>query len=317
MAGTVVVVGSLSRDLVVKSPRLPVRGETIRGTDFGMFVGGKGNNQALAASRAGAKVSMVGRVGDDDFGTTIIDTLVRTGVDAQRVIRDPEVGTGIAIIIVGGDGDNSIVIAQQANLKLSAADVEDARGLIESAGIVLLQMEVPMETNIAAAKVAYRAGVPVALNPAPAPEDGKLPEELLRHLTFIIPNQTEVQQLTGIEATTRGGATQAAAALRALGPKTVILTLGEQGALLSQQGNDDATFVDSFSVSAIDTTAAGDAFCGAFAASFARGTALDAAIKFGCAAGALACTRLGAEPSLPQLKEIEQLLASGNTANIV
>jgi ribokinase len=311
-----VVVGSLSRDLVVKAPRLPVRGETIRGTDFGMFVGGKGNNQALAASRAGAKVSMVGRVGDDDFGTTIIDTLVRTGVDAKRVIRDPEVGSGIAIIVVGGDGDNSIVIAQQANLKLSAADVEDARSLIESAGIVMLQMEVPMETNIAAAKVAHRAGVPVALNPAPAPEDGKLPEELLRHLTFIIPNQTEVQQLTGIEATTRGGATQAAAALRALGPKTVILTLGEQGALLSQQGT-DVTFVDSFSVCAIDTTAAGDAFCGAFAASFARGTALDAAIKFGCAAGALACTRLGAEPSLPQLEEIEQLLTAGKTANIV
>lgn len=316
MAGTVVVVGSLSRDLVVKAPRLPVRGETIRGTDFGMFVGGKGNNQALAASRAGAKVSMVGRVGDDDFGTTIIDTLVRTGVDAKRVIRDPEVGSGIAIIVVGGDGDNSIVIAQQANLKLSAADVEDARSLIESAGIVLLQMEVPMKTNIAAAKVAHRAGIPVALNPAPAPEDGKLPEELLRHLTFIIPNQTEVQQLTGIEATTRGGATQAAAALRALGPKTVILTLGEQGALLSQPGT-DVTFVDSFSVCAIDTTAAGDAFCGAFAASFARGTALDAAIKFGCAAGALACTRLGAEPSLPQLQEIEQLLTGGKTANIV
>jgi ribokinase len=177
-------------------------------------------------------------------------------------------------------------------------------------------MEVPMETNIAAAKVAHRAGIPVALNPAPAPEDGKLPEELLRHLTFIIPNQTEVQQLTGIEATTRGGATQAAAALRALGPKTVILTLGEQGALLSQPGT-DVTFVDSFSVCAIDTTAAGDAFCGAFAASFARGTALDAAIKFGCAAGALACTRLGAEPSLPQLQEIEQLLTGGKTANIV
>jgi ribokinase len=278
-----------------------------------MFVGGKGNNQALAAARAGAKVSMVGRVGDDDFGTTIIDTLVRTGVDAQRVIRDPEVGSGIAIIIVGGDGDNSIVIAQQANLKLSPADVENARALIASASIVLLQMEVSMEANIAAAKVAHSAGVPVALNPAPAPEDGKLPDELLQHLTFIIPNQTEVQQLTGVEAITRGGAEQAAAALRALGPKTVILTLGEQGALLSQQGK-DAMFVDSFSVSAIDTTAAGDAFCGAFAASFARGTGLEAAVKFGCAAGALACTRLGAEPSLPQREEIEQLIAGGKSA---
>jgi len=316
MAGTVVVVGSLSQDLVVKSPRLPVRGETIRGTDFGMFVGGKGNNQALAAARAGASVSMVGRVGDDAFGTTIIDTLVRTGVDAQRVIRDPEVGSGIAIIIVGGDGDNSIVIAQQANLKFSAADVENARSLIEAADIVLLQMEVPIETNIAAARAAYRAGVPVALNPAPAPEEGSLPDELLQHLTFIVPNQTEVHQLTGIEATTRAGAMEAAKALRALGPKTVILTLGEQGALLSQEGK-EAVFVESFPVRAIDTTAAGDAFCGAFGAAYANGVVLEDAVRFGCAAGALACTRLGAEPSLPQLPEIERMLADDKTANFV
>ena len=134
MPGKVVVVGSLSQDLVVKSPRLPARGETIRGTDFGMFVGGKGNNQALAAARAGAHVHMVGRVGCDQFGLTIIDTLKKTGVDATHVTQDPDSGSGIAMIIVGEGGDNSIVIAQQANLRLSPSDVEAARSVIASAG---------------------------------------------------------------------------------------------------------------------------------------------------------------------------------------
>ena len=190
MAG-VVVIGSLSQDLVVKAPRLPARGETIRGTEFGMFVGGKGNNQALAAARAGSHVAMVGRVGNDQFGTVIIDSLNKTGVDSSHVHRDQSVGSGIAIIIVGGDGDNSIVIAQQSNLKLSSADVENAASLVEQADIVLLQMEVPMETNIAAARLARSKGVMVAFNPAPAPEDGKLPAQLLQNLDVIIPNQTE------------------------------------------------------------------------------------------------------------------------------
>jgi ribokinase len=306
MSGTVVVIGSLSQDLVVKAPRRPARGETIRGTDFGMFVGGKGNNQALAAARAGASVAMVGRVGDDAFGTTIIDTLKKTGVDAQRVLRDPEAGSGIAMIIVGDDGDNCIVIAQQSNLKLSPADVADAKPLVEKAGIVLLQMEVPMETNIAAAKLARQCGVAVSLNPAPAPEDGKLPEELLQNLDFIVPNQTEATQITGVDCSDWRRAPEAAKALRALGPKTVIITLGEKGAFLDDGENQ--LFVDSFAVTAIDTTAAGDAFCGAFAAAYSRDIAAAQAVRVGCAAGALACTKLGAEPSLPQANEIEQLL---------
>jgi ribokinase len=307
MSGKVVVIGSLSQDLVVKAPRRPARGETIRGTDFGMFVGGKGNNQALAAARAGASVSMVGRVGSDQFGETIISTLLATGVDAAHVMRDPEAGSGIAIIIVGGDGDNCIVIAQQANLKLSARDVERAGPLLESARIVLLQMEVPLETNIAAAKAAKQAGVPVALNPAPAPEDGRLPEELLRNLDIITPNQTEAALLTGLASVHRANAVEAARALHALGPRTVILTLGEQGALVLEEGR-EPEFVQSFPVTAVDTTAAGDAFCGAFAAAFSSGVPLRQAVRFGCAAGALACTRLGAEPSLPRLVEIEQLV---------
>ncbi|HEY9775943.1 MAG TPA: ribokinase [Planktothrix sp.] len=306
MRKRVVVIGSLSQDLVVKAPRLPARGETIRGTDFGMFVGGKGNNQALAAARAGASVAMVGRVGHDQFGNTIIDTLVKSGVDASHVHRDEKAGSGIAIILVGGDGDNSIVIAQQANLELSERDVEQAKPLLQSAAIVLLQMEVRTETVIAAAKAAKHAGVPVALNPAPAPEDGKLPPELWHSLDIIIPNQTEAALLLGVESVDLANAERSAAALQAMGPKTVILTLGEQGALLVD-GNAKPVHVQSFSVTAIDTTAAGDAFCGAFAAALSSGSSLEHSVRFGCAAGALACTRLGAEPSLPQRQEIERL----------
>jgi ribokinase len=307
MAGTVVVIGSLSQDLVVKAPRRPAKGETIRGTEFGMFVGGKGNNQALAAARAGASVSMVGRVGQDQFGHTIIDKLVQTGVNAAHVIRDPDVGSGIAMIIVGADGDNCIVIAQQSNLKLSPKDVADAKPLIEKADIVLLQMEVPMETIIAAAKEARSAGVPVALNPAPAPEDGKLPPELMRHLDIIIPNQTEASQLTGIDAGDWGNAAAVAKALQLLGPRLPIITLGERGAFIG--GDQHQLYVDSFPVTVLDTTAAGDAFCGAFAAAFANHVPLVEAVRFGCAAGALACTKLGAEPSLPALDEIKKLLS--------
>lgn len=308
MTGRVVVIGSLSQDLVVKAPRRPGRGETIRGTNFGMFVGGKGNNQALAAARAGASVDMVGRVGDDAFGTTIIDSLKATGVNADLVLRDPEVGSGIAMIIVGDDGDNCIVIAQQANLKLSPADVDSAKTVIESARILLLQMEVPMATNIAAAKRGRKLGVPVALNPAPAPEDGKLPKELLENLDFITPNQTEASQLTGIDVSDYKNAPAAARALREMGPRVVIITLGERGAFISEGENEH--YVSSFPVTAVDTTAAGDAFCGGFAAAYATDMPLVEAVRFGCAAGALACTKLGAEPSLPEAKEIQKLLST-------
>lgn len=308
MSGRVVVIGSLSQDLVVQAPRRPARGETIRGTNFGMFVGGKGNNQALAAARAGAEVHMVGRVGDDAFGTNIIDSLKKTGVNCDLVLRDPDSGSGIAMIIVGEDGDNCIVIAQQANLKLSVSDVENARQKIKDGKILLLQMEAPMETNIAAAKLGRELGVPVALNPAPAPDDGKLPVELLQNLDVITPNQTEANQLTGVDVCDYRKAPDAAKALHAMGPKLVIITLGEHGAYVSENGS--GTFVTPFAVTAIDTTAAGDAFCGGFAAAFADGRSIPDAVQFGCAAGALACTKLGAEPSLPQLDEIKKLMAA-------
>lgn len=303
----VVVVGSLSQDIVVKAPRRPGKGETLCGTEFGMFAGGKGNNQALAAARAGATVTMVGRVGEDQFGEALIDTLRKSNVDATYVTKDKEVGTGIANITIGGDGDNSIVIIQQANMRLCADDVRKAQTVIAKAKVLLMQLEVPLETVTAAARSARTAGVMVALNPAPAPVDGVLPKELLAEVDIIIPNQTEAEQLTQIKVTDAVSAKEAAKAIHAFGPKTVIITMCDQGAFVSTENHQE--LVPTFPVKVVDTTAAGDAFCGALAAALARGEKMSAAIRFGCAAGALACTKLGAEPSLPQASEINQLLA--------
>ncbi|MBS2001234.1 MAG: ribokinase [Cyanobacteria bacterium SZAS LIN-5] len=306
--GKVVVVGSLSQDLVAKAPRFPQKGETLRGLEFGMFAGGKGNNQSMAAARAGAEVSLVGRVGNDSFGQMLIDTLRRNHVDAQRVIQDPEVGTGIAHITVTAEGENAIVIVQQANLRLSPADVEAARATISAAKVLLLQLEVPLETDIAAAKVARAAGTIVAFNPAPAPDDGVLPSELLHNVDIITPNQTEAQQLTGIVVSDITSATEAARKLKACGPKIVIITMGEQGAFVYDETI--CELIPSFPVHAIDTTAAGDAFCGSLAAALARGEDLRTAVRWACAGGALATTKMGAEPSLPDGEEIKKLVLS-------
>ncbi len=306
--GKVVVVGSLSQDLVANAPRFPLKGETLRGTEFGMFAGGKGNNQAMSAARAGANVSMVGRVGADSFGEMLIQTLNNNSVDSQFVFKDNEVGTGIAHITVNGDGENAIVIIQQANLRLCAADVETARATISEADVLLMQLEVPVETDIAAAKLARASGTIVALNPAPAPEQGSLPAELMSSVDIFIPNQTETQQMTGIVVTNIDSAREAATKLRLAGPDTVIITMGEQGAFVH---NDQISeLIPSFEVKAIDTTAAGDAFCGALAAALARGEELRAAVRWGCAAGALATTKMGAEPSLPSDDEIKRLVMS-------
>jgi ribokinase len=306
MAGKVVVVGSLSMDLVVQTARRPEKGETIIGTGFGMFAGGKGNNQAMAAARAQAQVSMIGRVGDDSFGETLLATLHREKVDISGMIKDTQAATGIAHITVDSNGDNYIVIAQQSNANLCAADVENYAHLIEDCDVLLMQLEVPFEPLCAAAALARKKGATVILNPAPAPIGKKIPVELLKNVDIIIPNQPEAHQLSGIDASTVEGAQKAAAFFETLGIATSIVTLGEDGALVCHKGSSD--HIKSFKVNSIDSTAAGDAFCGAFAASLARGEQLLSAVRTGCAAGALATTKLGAEPSLPHHRDIEKLL---------
>lgn len=302
----IAVVGSLSYDLVMQVPRRPQVGETIIGTAFNTFVGGKGNNQALAAARSGADVVFVGKVGQDNFGDQIASKLTETGVNIEYLFRDAEVSTGIADILIDANGDNSISIAPQANARLSAGDIDTAKPAIETCKLMLMQLEIPIPTVIHAAKLGKKLGLTVVLNPAPAPEAG-LPDELLQSIDMIIPNQTEAELLTGIKVADILSAIDAAKVLQKKGLKQVIITMGEMGALLVS-GDRTAHVCPAFEVSVKDTTAAGDAFCGALLAAMAKGHDLEMAMNYACAAGALATTKLGAEPSLPQATEIDKLV---------
>lgn len=304
----VVVIGSLSMDIVIRVPRLPCRGETLKGLTFDTFPGGKGNNQALAAARSGASVAMIGKVGDDAYGQILVDTLEENSVNTQGMTKDKEQTTGIANIWVGPSGENSIVIVPNANNSMTPEYIASKSDLLANAKVLLLQLEIPAEAVLAAAKLAHSKGLTVILNPAPAPENG-LQAELLQHIDVIVPNENEAHLLTGIDPTSQELAHQCARKLLTLGPKGVILTLGERGALiLESSAPDKPQMVSAFKVSVVDSTAAGDAFCGALAMRLAKGDTLTEAAKFGCAAGSLACTRAGAVPSLPSLPELEKLI---------
>ena len=304
MNARVTVVGSLNMDLVARAPRIPQPGETIIGRDFRNVPGGKGANQAVAAARLGAEVSMVGRVGGDAFAEPLLENLAADGIDHTYVTRDGEAATGVALIVVDDAGENSIVVASGANARFSPADVEAAEGAVAKADVVLLQLESPLETVTRAAEVAHAHDVPVILNPAPAQQ---LPDTLLSLVDVLIPNESETALLSDMPVDDREEAEAAAAALLALGVGTVILTLGERGALLAQA--EGATLVPAFSVDAVDTTAAGDAFVGGFAVALAEGRRHLEAVRWGNAAGALATTKMGAQPSLPTREAVEQLLS--------
>jgi len=290
-------------DLIARAPRIPQPGETIIGGDFHTAPGGKGANQAVAAARLGARVSMVGRVGCDAFAESLLNNLTAAGVDHAFVVQDPEAPTGVALIVVDDAGQNSIVVASGANMHLSPADVDRAKSAIAGADALLLQLESPLETVTRAAEVARAHGVRVILNPAPA---RSLPAALLSLVDVLIPNESETALLTGMSVNNQAEAEAAASTLRGMGVGTVILTLGERGALLAQAGT--AELVPAFEVMPVDTTAAGDAFVGGFAVALAEGESLAEAVRWGNAAGALATTKLGAQPSLPTRQAVEGLL---------
>lgn len=301
------VVGSLSYDLVMQVPRRPQKGETLIGTAFNTFVGGKGNNQALAAARSGGQVAMIGKVGKDSFGDQVAAKQVENGIDTKFLFRDPEVSTGIADILVDADGDNSITIAPQANGRLCAADIDTATPTIKESAYMLMQLEIPLQTVMYAAVLGKKLGLTTVLNPAPAPADGHLPDELLASIDIIIPNQTEAELLTGVKVTDIASGIEAAKILQKKGLKQVIITMGEMGALLVDE-NKPAHMCPTYPVTVLDTTAAGDAFCGALLAALSKGHNLEMAMNYACAAGALATTKLGAEPSLPTASELEKLV---------
>jgi ribokinase len=305
MTASVVVVGSLNMDLIIRAPRIPRPGETLLGGTFHTAPGGKGANQAVAAGRLGGRVSMVGRVGADDFGPALRAELAAAGVDHRHVSEDPDAATGVALIVVDDAGENSIVVASGANMRLTAEDVQGCTEVIAAADVLLLQLECPLRAIQKAIETARSHGVTVVLNPAPA---RKLPAEVLRGIDVLIPNESETALLTGRAPQSDAEFKQAARQLLAQGVGIVVLTLGGRGAMLATPR--DATLVPAFPVSPVDTTAAGDAFVGGFAVALGEGKSLPEAVRWGNAAGALATTRLGAQPSLPGREEVEGLLRS-------
>ncbi len=294
----IVVVGSLNMDLVISAPRLPKVGETILGGRFDTFPGGKGANQAVAAARMGGQVCMVGRVGDDDFGSALLNTIQADGIDAAYVRRDPQAATGVALITVDQAGQNTIVVASGANGRVSPEDVLAAEEAFRQAGVLLVQLECPLPTVEAAIDLANRHGLKTVLNPAPAHE---LPPDLLQKVDTLAPNQTELALLTGTEDLDRGVET-----LRRWGVKNIIVTLGGDGVLVVAGG--EQRRLAAHSVQVVDTVAAGDAFMGAYAVALTEGLDPFAAAAWGNAAGALSVTRPGAQPSLPQRREVLDLL---------
>tara|TARA_B100000749_G_scaffold184214_1_gene142404 strand:- start:91 stop:978 length:888 start_codon:yes stop_codon:yes gene_type:complete len=292
-------------DLVATVPRRPKTGETLVGNTFGMFLGGKGANQAIAASRAGSKVTMVGRLGNDFFGKQFLEKFSREGINTDFVTQDDENGTGVAMPLIDASGDNSIVIIPQANMALTVENINQAQSTIADADVLVMQCEVPMDANQRAAEIAKQNDTLVILNPAPAQ---LIPDQILKLVDIIIPNEIETETLTGLPTKTENEVLVAGRNLLSKGVETVILTLGDRGSLLLNE--DGEKLIPAFDVSVVDTTAAGDSFCGVLAASLANGISINLSVEIANAAGALAVTKLGAEPSLPQRDAIDDLLQS-------
>jgi ribokinase len=290
--------------MVVKAPCIPNPGETVIGGDFLMAAGGKGANQAVAAARLGAHVTFVARLGTDVFGEQAITGYRHEGIDTTFVVRDAEAASGVALIIVDANGENSIAVASGANARLSVADVERAAGPIAQADILLVQLEVPMKAVRRAIELAHAASVPVILNPAPAQE---MDSDLLKMVSYITPNEHEIRVVVGQHDQEAG-----ISAMLKAGTQTVLVTLGGRGVLWATK--DSRTRIPAFHVQAIDTTAAGDAFNGGLACALGRGIAIEDAIRYANAVAALAVTRMGAQPSLPTSAEVDAFLASAHTA---
>jgi ribokinase len=299
MTPSILVVGSSNTDMVIKANHLPSPGETILGGVFFMNAGGKGANQAVAAARLGGDVTFICKTGNDIFGQQALQLFKDEGINTSYMLSDPENPSGVALITVDKNAENCIVVASGANATLSAADLQNAKKIIEQAAIVLLQLEIPLTTVEYVAATASANENMVILNPAPACQ---LPESLFPHISVITPNQNEAELLSGIKVTDITSAKLAAAAIRDKGVKNVIVTLGQDGALVLSEG--EYTHVPAHKVEAVDTTAAGDVFNGALAVALSENKNLVQATVFACKASAISVTRLGAQSSAPYRLEI-------------
>lgn len=295
----IVVAGSSNTDMVVRTARLPSGGETVMGEDFLMNAGGKGANQAVAAARLGAYVIFIAKTGDDIFGQRAREDLAREGIDCSCILTDPNHPSGVALITVDHQAENCIVVAPGANAALLPIDIASFREIIVQSSVILLQLEIPLESVEYMINIASEKNIRTILNPAPA---AKLSDELLRKVSVITPNETEATLLTDIPVKDFESAGQAARALKAKGVETVIITMGSQGALLLEK--DELIHVSAPSVKPMDTTAAGDVFNGALAVALLENKTMQEAVEFGCKAAAISVTRLGAQSSAPYRKEI-------------
>ena len=297
---SIVVVGSTNTDMVIKTSKLPLPGETILGGNFLMNPGGKGANQAVAASRLNGEVTLVAKTGEDVFGLQTKKLFQSENLNAEFLFSDPDFPSGIALITVDEQAENCIVVAPGANSRLVREDINLAKEAILQAAIVLMQLEIPLDTVLYTAEIAFQAGIKVILNPAPAQQ---LPDELMKMLYMITPNETEAELLTGIAVTDLSSGEKAASVLLEKGAKVVVITLGSKGALLVTEGV--CELIPTYPVEPIDTTAAGDCFNGALAVALSEGSGLTAAIAFANRAASLSVTRMGAQASAPYRHELE------------
>ncbi|MDG6235943.1 ribokinase [Glaesserella parasuis] len=303
MKNKLCVLGSINVDHVIRVPYFPKAGETLTGYSYQIAYGGKGANQAVAAARCGANVHFIGAIGDDQIGKTMKQAFEQDGINTEAISVIENQSTGLAMIQVADLGENSIVISAGANADLSEALVEQHKSHIEQADILLMQLESPLQAVAKAAKIAKKAGVKVVLNPAPAQP---LPDSLLSQIDIITPNETEAEILTGIKVTNEQTAAVAANYFHQLGIETVLITLGSKGLFYSEKGQGE--IIPGFRVDAVDTTAAGDTFNGAFVTALLEGKSPKESIRFAHAAAAISVTRMGAQTAIPRREEIEALL---------
>ena len=296
---TILVIGSSNTDMTAKTAELPRPGETVLGGVFTMGAGGKGANQAVAAQRLGGKVKFICKVGKDMFGDNSIAQYEKEGLDTSGILRS-NLPSGVALIYVDSHAENCIVVASGANGDLTEDDIEKSRKDLEGCDILLLQLESPIPSVLKAAKIAHQAGKTVVLNPAPA---CPLPEELFRNIDLFIPNETELSTFSGMPVTSQEEAQAAAKAMQAKGVGKLIVTMGSKGALICEGG--PSVFVPAHKVKAVDTTAAGDTFCGALCVAISEGKSLKEAAEFACAASALTVQKMGAQNSIPYRKDLK------------
>jgi len=296
---SIVVVGSSNTDMVVLTDHLPAGGETVLGGEFFMNPGGKGANQAVAASRLGGAVTFIAKIGNDIFGKQAVELLKKEGINTSYILEDPDHPSGIALITVDRQGENCIVVASGSNANLRQGDIQKVKEIIQQAGIVLLQLEIPQPSVEYVVQIAAAAGAKVILNPAPA---RTLPDALLGRLSIITPNETETEILTGIKIKDEESAERAAIKLREKGVDTVIITMGSRGAFVF---NDDVCeMIPAPAVQAIDTTAAGDVFNGALSVALSENKSIYEAVYYACSAASISVTRRGAQASAPFRNEI-------------